>query len=125
MPLIHVWNYKPNEDVIFQAGIPRLYHDLGRACMSVPELGIKDATDVLIANNGMTICAEPGAKTAVALLIIVDLLYDRPDRTIEVKRRLAEAIGLAAKEAAGGQRPVEVFIRTFNPENEASWFSNG
>ncbi len=60
MPLIQVWNYNPREDVAAQSGMPQLfYHDLGRACVSVTELGLKDATDVLISNSGLAICADP------------------------------------------------------------------
>ncbi len=125
MPLIHVWNYSPSEDGTAQGRMPKLYYDLGRACMSVTELGIKDATDVLISNHGAAICADPDAKTAAALVLIVDLLYDKPERTIEIKRKLAEAIGRAAHEGVGTRRPIEVFVRTFNPQTEASWFSNG
>lgn len=123
MPLILVWNQDPSH-ISVPGGIPVLAHELGKACVSVDALGLKDASDVLVSFQGGAIRAELEQPPA-PLLIVVELLYDKPERTIEVKRLLAEALGSAARMCVGSTRAIEVFVRTFNPQHEAAWFSNG
>jgi len=121
MPLILAWNYIPsNQHPLREA--------MRRACMGVRELGITDPHAILVAAQGHAISADPkmSAEGESPLVILVDLLYDKPERTLAVKRKLAKAIGKAAKkDCAVDMQDVEVFIRTFDPNKEAAWLSKG
>lgn len=124
MLFIHLWNYWSEEDVVLENAMRRLYYDIGRACMSVAELELKDASGVLIFKHGSPVCAEPKATSAETDLIIMVELFNSSEYTTELKRRLAEAIGRAGLACAEPDERIRVIVRTFNSETEAVWISN-
>ncbi len=121
MLLVHVWNHSPKLDAKVTGGIPALAHDIGRACVGVEVLGIKNAVNVLVSFRGEAGRAEP-SQTPAPLLIVVDMLTDLSDRTLAARRELTETLGRMAKQHVGRTQPVEIIVRPFSPAPEGSWF---
>lgn len=106
MPLITVSNWRQHERC-------RSLHDAIRyAVLSITELGLSDPNQVTVVFGGEDRFGDPGDDNK--LFIAVEYLFDRQERTFDVRRRLAEAVGIAAK-ALIGTRRVEVAVRVFHP----------
>jgi len=86
---------------------------IGDAFLAVPELGLtpKHVSCSFLPNNYEL-------EDDVPVKIIVDFLFEKPERTFEVRKRLSVEIWTRCKELAGN-RGVEVYIRPFNQEEEA------
>lgn len=115
MPLITVWNQAYGHD-----------HALGvalrEACFSVKALSLEKPEDVVVCTGSTD---DAGSRAPV--IIIVELLFDKPERTQEVRKQLAEALGEAARrfyqseEMRITNKPIEVFVKRFNPDKDAFW----
>ena len=85
---------------------------------SVAELGVKDEKDIT--------CLFPPDMMQYGLgtEIIVEVtgLFMKPDRTDEVRQRLAERIGKAVQEQFPSTDNVECFVYPFDP-NQGFWTS--
>lgn len=55
------------------------------------------------------------------LVIVVEGLFDRPDRTKEVRDRLARMLGEAARSLIRDDWTVEVLVQRFDPTADAYW----
>lgn len=120
MPLVTVWNS--------QLGASRgiLAADLKGAALSLGALG-----GLGLGSNDVTVCiagndfSPSGEDLSHPCVIVVELLFDKPERTEEVRRTLAERLGKAAKEffrnKLGINRVIEVAVKRFNPERDAFW----
>lgn len=114
MPLITVWNWRPCERS------PELATALHAACWNLNKLGLTDVSDVSVCFGG----DEIHGFIFSPLIIVVELLFDKPERTPEVRQKLAEELGKRAKEWLRSNytsRPVEVAVKRFNPERDAFW----
>ena len=106
MPLITVSNWRGHERC-------RALHDAIRvAVLGITELGLTDPNQVTVVFGGEDRFGDPGDENK--LFIAVEYLFDREERTFDVRQELASAIGLAAKTVAG-TRKVEVVVRTIHP----------
>lgn len=90
--------------------------DLRDACLNVKELGLTDRKDVTI----YPVASDSISTDSGPIIIIVELLFDRPERTHEIRQKLAEALGQAAK-ISSPNRSVEVAVKRFNTEKDAFW----
>ena len=107
MPVIKVWCLPEdlNEDKL-----QVLFWDIVAAVTGVEELGLKDEKD-------MTILFPPDRmRWGLGEDIIVEIsgLFEKPERTEEVRNRLAQRVGKLIK----GHFPsayVECLVQTFNP----------
>lgn len=110
MPLITVWNAHQTYD--------KVKWDIIDACLGIEELGLKKPAEV-------SVCFVPDMDPSwveETVVVVVELLFDKPGRTQAVRQRLAEAIGRAIKDSTvGHNRPVEVAVKRFNPERDAFW----
>jgi hypothetical protein len=89
---------------------------LKKTVEEIPELHIAGADVTVSYNPGM---ADQNDQTVI---VIVELLFDKPERTFEVRQRLAEQIGtyiLEGLKRHGRARKVEVAVKKFNPEKDA------
>lgn len=87
MPIIQVWCLpEKNENVL-----RHIHRQIVRAVTSIPELGIKSELDmtVLFPSDLM----QYGLGTDIIIMIFG--LFDKPERTEEVRRRLARRVGQA------------------------------
>jgi len=87
-----------------------------KACLKTTLMGKMGVNDVTVNVGGYSLDNEPTDP----VVILVDLLYEKPERTLEFRRKYAEYIGRAAKKVAE-TRTFEVFVRTFSPTNDACW----
>ncbi|MFA6417226.1 MAG: hypothetical protein WCW61_03485 [Patescibacteria group bacterium] len=76
----------------------------------VPELRIK-ASDISI-----YFPHDLSMKSGKEIIIFVDGLVDKPERTEEVRKKMAEVIAETTSAAFPKANLVECFIRPFNPE---------
>ncbi|MBI5071444.1 hypothetical protein HZB93_00920 [Candidatus Falkowbacteria bacterium] len=94
------------------------------ACLSIKELKLS-ASDIVIEIWDVSVNAFVEGEEHAPVVIVVELLFDNPERTIEVRRKLAEALGKAAKGyytmIDGSSWPVEVAVKRFSPEKDAFW----
>jgi hypothetical protein len=72
------------------------------------------------------ICLFPsdliGRGCTAPIIIEVIGLFEKPERTDEVRQRLAKELGLAVKKLVPDAEPIECFISPFNPK-QGFWSS--
>jgi phenylpyruvate tautomerase PptA (4-oxalocrotonate tautomerase family) len=114
MPVIKVWCLPKSEE----EKLNQLHQSIVQAVVSVEELGVKSEKDItcLFPTDMM----EYGLGTEI--IVEVTGLYEKPDRTDEVRQRLAERIGQAVQEQFPGTKLIECFVYPFKP-SQGVWTS--
>lgn len=115
MPVIKVWCLPANQT---EEDLNRLHKAIVEAVVSVSELGLKS-------ENDMTCLFVPDLMSyGLGEEVIVEIsgLYDKPERTDEVRHKLAESVGRSVKELYLDAR-VECFVSVFNPK-QGFWVSD-
>ncbi len=115
MPVIKVWCLPAGQT---EKHLNKLHQAIVKSVVSISELGIKN-------ENDMTCLFVPDLMSyGLGEEIIVEVcgLYDKPERTENVKQRLAESIGGSVKNLYPKAR-VECFISTFDPK-QGFWVSD-
>ena len=107
MPVIKVWCLP----VVDEPRLNELHQNIVKAVVSVGELGVKDENDIT--------CLFPTdmMKYGLGSEIIVEVagLFVKPERTNEVRQRLAERLGHVVKELFPDAGLVECFVYPFSP----------
>jgi hypothetical protein len=119
MPLITIWNWQSTE----KDKLPELREALSRAVMDIEVLGLRDEIDEFDYDL-FTICYGGQAWSdhrKAHLTILVEILFEKPERTEAVRLQLAEALGRAAKSVIGQHRRVEVAVKRFNQDRDGFW----
>ena len=111
MPVLKIWNLAYPKDVT------PLCDSLTNTIISIKELGLKTKDDVTIIFPTVT---KFGFKDEV--IVEISGLFEKPERTPEVRKLLAASVGKEIKNFFPEAR-VECFIQMFNPEN-GFWVSN-
>lgn len=113
MPLVIVYGLRKTE--FHHKNVEQIEEVLTGAILSVKELELTKRDISFCFVNDPTVISDN-----VDLIIVVDSLFDKPKRTFEVRRRLAEIIASEFKEKVTGNhaRKIEVFIKRFNPEQD-------
>ena len=117
MPMILIHNWDRRHDA---TEVRRCAQELRKACLRFEGLGLTEETDVTVCLGSTALDPDPKDP----LVILVDLLYERPERTLELRQELAAWLGNVCRIAlpwGTNDRMVEVFIRVFNPAVEAAW----
>jgi hypothetical protein len=114
MPVIKLWCLPESEE----AKLNELHQSIVRAVADVPELGVRDEKDIT--------CLFPSdmMKYGLGTEIIVEVtgLYEKPERTKEVRQRLAEGLVGAVKGHFPDTEVIECFVNPFNPsQGFAQW----
>jgi hypothetical protein len=115
MPVIKLWCLPAGQS---EDDLRKVHKTVVAAVTAVPELGLKDETQ-------MTCLFPPDLMTyglGEEIIIEIGGLFEKPERTQDVRQRLAEGVG-SAVHALYPNAKVECFIQTFNP-NTGFWTSN-
>jgi len=114
MPVIKVWCLPADQT---EEDLNRLHKSMVKAVTSVSELGLKT-------ENDMTCLFVPDLMTyGLGGEIIVEIsgLFEKSERTEEVRQRLAENVGKSVKRLYPKAK-IECFVTTFNPK-QGFWAS--
>ena len=95
-----------------------LYRSIVHAVASIPEIGVSDKKDI------SCLLIPDMMKYGLGTEIIVEItgLYERPERTEEVRNKLATNIGEAVHSLYPSTELVECFVFPFNP-TQGFWSS--
>jgi len=101
-----------------EVGLRELHRGIVAAVESVPELGITGEKEIT--------CLFPSDMMAYGLgteiIIEVTGLYEKPERTQDVRDRLAQALIEAVRALQPDAELLECFVQSFNPsQGFASW----
>jgi len=114
MPIIKIWCL-PEVD---EPKLNELHQSIVRAVASVEELGVKDEKDIT--------CLFPPdmMKYGLGSEIIVEVtgLFAKPERTDEIRQRLAAQLGQVVKDLFSDAQLVECFVYPFSP-SQGFWTS--
>jgi hypothetical protein len=114
VPVIKVWCLPSGQS---EEDLKHLHQEIVKAVLSVTELGLHDQSD-------MTCLFPPDLmKYGLGEEIIIEIggLFEKPERTQEVRQRLAENVGKAVKDLYPKAK-VECFISSFDPR-QGFWTS--
>jgi len=109
MPVIKVWCLPANQT---EEKLNEVYQSIVSAVVGVSELGLKDQNDV-------TCLFVPDLMSyGLGDEIIVEIcgLFKKPERTEEVRQRLAKNVGVAIKNFYPDAK-IECFVSNFNHES--------
>jgi hypothetical protein len=116
MPIIKVWCLPPKQT---EQNLNRLHQAIVAAIISIPELGLKDETEMT--------CLFPSDSMSYGLgeEIIVEIsgLFEKPERTESVRQLLAEKVGKAVYALYPKTNKVECLVYSFNPK-QGFWTSS-
>ena len=115
MPVIKVWCLPADQT---EENLNRLHQAIVKAVISISELGLKSEKE-------MTCLFVPDLMSyGLGEEIIIEIcgLYDKPERTDNVKQNLSESVGKSVKALYPNAR-VESFVSTFNPK-QGFWMSD-
>lgn len=87
--------------------------------LAIPELGLT-RDDV-----SFSFLSDPSVKSdIIPIVIVVELLFEKPERTKQVRSELAAMIGRNLILVVDWRRvtDIEVAIKRFNPEKDGFWF---
>lgn len=107
MPVIKVWCLPKSSE----RKLNQVFEEIVKAVEGVPELGLKG-------KQSMTVLFPPDMmKFGLGTEIIIEVtgLFKKPERTTEVRNRLAERLGKTLKEQFP-KAMVECFVFPFDPE---------
>ena len=113
MPVIKVWCLPADQT---QEGLEQLHKNIVAAVEAVPELGLQGEKE-------MTCLFPPDLMhygLGSEIIVEVTGLFEKPERTPEVRNRLAQNIGERVK-ALYPKAMVEVFVYPFNPTISGFW----
>lgn len=106
MPVIKVWCLPKSTE----RKLNKVFEDIVKAVEGVPELGLKG-------KQSMTVLFPPDMmKFGLGTEIIIEVtgLFEKPERTAEVRNRLAESLGKTLKRHFP-KAMVECFVFPFDP----------
>ncbi|MDO8463596.1 MAG: hypothetical protein Q7S96_05025 [bacterium] len=113
MPFIEVRNWPCHKTEEWQMSMANA---LRSAAVEAAVPGITAPHLVTVTFGGSALMALPDNQTVG---IIVDFLFEKPDRTKDVLNRLAECLHIAAREYFRDSWRIEVIVRPFNTETGA------
>lgn len=117
MPLIEVWNSVRVHADMESRERSMLRAALREACLSIPELGLTKQEQVTVRYPDL---ADERSNSGDPIVIVVELLFDKFECTLDVRRKLATLLGLTVREFLIWQdRRVEIAVKRFDPNHDA------
>lgn len=117
MPIIKIWCLPPNQS---EDALNKLHNAIVNAVTSIKELGLKDEKD--LTNLFVPDLMSYGLGTEI--IVEITGLFIKPERTTQVRSRLAEAVGKVVQDLYPKTEKVECLVYPFNPA-EGFWASAG
>jgi hypothetical protein len=116
MPVIKVWCLPAGQT---EEDLNTLHKTIVKAVVGVEELGLKDET------NMTNLFPPDQMQYGLGSEIVVEVsgLFAKPERTFAIKQLLASSLGRAINDLYPDAK-VEVFVSTFNQDQDAFWVSN-
>jgi hypothetical protein len=114
MPIIKVWCLPANQT---EEDLNKLHRTIVAAVVSVSELKLKDQNDMIMLFPPDLMQYGLGTE----IIIEIGGLFEKPERTEEVRQRLAKTVGLEVHNLYPRAK-VECSIQSFNP-NQGFWTS--
>lgn len=114
MPILKIWCLPKSSE----EELNKLHKSLVKAITDIEELGLKDENDI-------TMLFPPDMMSyglGTEIIAEVSCLFEKPERTLEVRKRLAESIGKAIVQLYPNAK-VECFVYTFDPIIQGFWSS--
>ncbi|MBI2640658.1 MAG: hypothetical protein HYW91_02070 [Candidatus Sungbacteria bacterium] len=115
----HVVVYNLNPDDFEDAKIEKIEAALSEAFRATPELNLRGT------NTSFSFPKDPTIGSGnVPIFIIVEILFEKPARTLEVRRRLAKNLGCRFVAVMNEWRRVpdlKVAVKRFDPEKDGFW----
>jgi len=120
MPQIIVWGLLP-EEIADSSGEPgkigkleKIEEAITQAVLSIPELELKKS------DISYSFPEDSSVKAHYPVEISVELLFEKPKRTQEIRQLLAERIATSFKETVVWRIPskVRAAVKRFNPEKD-------
>jgi hypothetical protein len=115
MPQITLWCLPE----LSEEQLRELHRKVVAAAVSIKELGLKDEKDFLTVFPTDMMAYGLGTE----IMVQVSELWDKPERTPEVRNRLAEALGVAVKEMFPAALVAARIDPPFSPERDGFWVS--
>ena len=112
MPLIRIENYP--QTTPGYCNVRDLAKALQSACITTEVPGINSAGQVTVVAGGSQLLEDDRT-----LVVIVEGLFDRPDRTKVIRDRLANRLAKHAKINLPPDWKVEILVKRFNPEKDS------
>ncbi len=113
MPLIRIENYPRDQQGPYAGLINNIAIAL-RVAFVIAEVPFIKVQDVTVVAGGMQL------NTAdTTLMVVVEGLFDRPERTKNVRDRLATCLARHAKLNLPADWSVKVLVKRFNPEKDS------
>jgi hypothetical protein len=125
MPHIIVWGLLP-EEIAGSSGEPgkigkleKIEEAITQAVLSIPELELKKS------DISYSFPEDSSVKAHYPVVIIVELLFEKPKRTQEIRQLLAERVATSFKEAVVWRNltKVEVAVKRFDVVSSLSGFN--
>lgn len=115
MPVIKVWCLSADQT---EDDLRKLHRMVVEAVVSVRELGLKDQNDMTVLFPADMMQYGLGEE------IIVEIeMFEKPERSPEVKRRLTQNVGMAVKMLYPKAKVESGPVKTFRPEMDGFWSS--
>jgi hypothetical protein len=113
MPHIVVWNL--TESDFEERKIEEIEKTLTTAVVNIPDLELRPDDISFAFPRDPTVTSDK-----IPIIIIVDLLFDKPKRTFEMRQLLAERIGTFFSAAVNWRKltKIEVAVKRFDPKKE-------
>lgn len=113
MPLIVVYNLSQS-DFKEEGKIEKIEEAIFKAIRNTPEL------ELTLNDVSWSFPQDPTiSSNKIMVSIIVELLFDKPKRTLKVRQDLARRIAEAFRSVPGNEaRKVEVAVKRFDPEKD-------
>jgi hypothetical protein len=108
MPVIKVWCLPPNQS---EEQLNELHNSIVDAVIGIKELGLKSEKD--LTNLFVPDLMRYGLGTEI--IVEIDGLFVKPERTAEIRNRLAKAVGRAVERLYPKAEKIECFVRPFDP----------
>jgi hypothetical protein len=114
MPVIKIWCLPANQK---EEELRKLHKDIVASVISIRELGLNNENDMTVLFPSDMMSYGLGSE----IVIEVSGLLEKPERTQEVRQRLAQGLGEGTK-ALYPDAKIECFVQSFNPA-QGFWVS--
>lgn len=115
MPHFVVYNARPDTEIEWREELAEIIEN---AVLGVAELGLNQDDPDAVTVSMPVDPSVPAGDYKPPITVIGEVFFDKPERTLEVRRRVAQLVYAAVKHVFP-DRKVEVALKRFDPEKDA------